>query len=143
MSRKKGKRISPITAVIANKNSVDNIVRQKTRSSVPNAGSNPSSLKPLNEDEVRVFEDLDPENSGSENLPELSEKVNTLFQSAYHGSPHRFANFSLDAIGTGEDAQAHGWGCILLKTGKWQMITGSGSAGGEVEGSSLKLIFLT
>lgn len=33
---------------------------------------------------------------------------NTLFQSAYHGTPHRFDTFSLDAIGTGEGAQAHG-----------------------------------
>ena len=32
------------------------------------------------------------------------------FQSAYHGTPHRFEEFSLDAIGTGEGAQAHGWG---------------------------------
>lgn len=32
------------------------------------------------------------------------------FQSAYHGTPHRFDEFSLDAIGTGEGAQAHGWG---------------------------------
>lgn len=52
----------------------------------------------------------------------LTDKVNTrtfyqsanqnniLFQSAYHGTPHRFDEFSLDAIGTGEGAQAHGWG---------------------------------
>lgn len=32
------------------------------------------------------------------------------FQSAYHGSPHKFDEFSLDAIGTGEGNQAHGWG---------------------------------
>lgn len=31
-------------------------------------------------------------------------------QTAYHGTPHRFDEFSLDAIGTGEGAQAHGWG---------------------------------
>lgn len=28
----------------------------------------------------------------------------------YHGSPHDFDTFSLDAIGTGEGAQAYGWG---------------------------------
>lgn len=33
-----------------------------------------------------------------------------LFQSAYHGSPHRFEKFSLQKIGTGEGAQAYGWG---------------------------------
>lgn len=33
-----------------------------------------------------------------------------LYQSAYHGTPHKFDKFSLDAIGSGEGAQAHGWG---------------------------------
>lgn len=33
-----------------------------------------------------------------------------LFQSAYHGSPHNFDRFSTEAIGTGEGAQAFGWG---------------------------------
>lgn len=33
-----------------------------------------------------------------------------LFQSAYHGSPHIFDKFSLDKIGTGEGAQAYGYG---------------------------------
>ncbi|MBP7135993.1 MAG: hypothetical protein KBA57_06490 [Sphingomonadaceae bacterium] len=33
-----------------------------------------------------------------------------FFQSAYHGSPHIFDKFSLDKIGTGEGAQAFGWG---------------------------------
>lgn len=36
--------------------------------------------------------------------------INILFQSVYHGTPHKFDEFSLDAIGTGEGAQAHGWG---------------------------------
>ena len=31
-------------------------------------------------------------------------------QPAYHGSPHRFDKFTLDHIGTGEGAQAYGWG---------------------------------
>ncbi len=35
---------------------------------------------------------------------------NVLFQPAYHGTPHKFDEFSLEAIGTGEGAQAHGWG---------------------------------
>lgn len=37
------------------------------------------------------------------------------FQSAYHGSPHKFDEFSLDAIGTGEGAQAHGWGLYFAE----------------------------
>ena len=32
------------------------------------------------------------------------------YQSAYHGTPHSFEKFDLGAIGTGEGAQAHGWG---------------------------------
>lgn len=31
-------------------------------------------------------------------------------QSAFHGTPHTFDRFSLEAIGTGEGAQAYGWG---------------------------------
>jgi hypothetical protein len=33
-----------------------------------------------------------------------------LYQPAYHGSPHLFDKFSTDHIGTGEGAQAFGWG---------------------------------
>ena len=33
-----------------------------------------------------------------------------LFQTVYHGSPHNFENFSTENIGTGEGAQAFGWG---------------------------------
>lgn len=32
------------------------------------------------------------------------------FQRVWHGTPHRFERFSMDAIGTGEGAQAYGWG---------------------------------
>ncbi len=38
-----------------------------------------------------------------------------LFQAAFHGTPHRFDRFSLDAIGTGEGNQAHGWGLYFAK----------------------------
>lgn len=40
----------------------------------------------------------------------LDNNNNVYYQSAYHGTPHKFDEFSLDAIGTGEGAQAHGWG---------------------------------
>jgi len=36
--------------------------------------------------------------------------ANIYHQPAYHGSPHRFDKFTLDHIGTGEGAQAYGWG---------------------------------
>jgi hypothetical protein len=34
----------------------------------------------------------------------------TLFQAAYHGSPHRFDQFDSSHMGEGEGAQAYGWG---------------------------------
>jgi len=36
--------------------------------------------------------------------------VTELEQGAYHGSPHEFDRFSLQAIGSGEGAQSYGWG---------------------------------
>jgi len=38
-----------------------------------------------------------------------------FFQTAYHGSPYRFNQFSTDAIGTGEGAQTHGWGIYFAQ----------------------------
>lgn len=45
-------------------------------------------------------------------IQKLQQKLDDVkyYQSAYHGSPHKFDEFSLDAIGTGEGAQSHGWG---------------------------------
>ena len=40
---------------------------------------------------------------------------NVYAQSAWHGSPHDFVEFLLSAIGTGEGAQAHGWGLYLAE----------------------------
>ena len=39
-----------------------------------------------------------------------TDTANIYNQSAYHGTPHSFEQFDLGAIGTGEGAQAHGWG---------------------------------
>ncbi len=40
----------------------------------------------------------------------ITENGEVYNQSAYHGTPHSFERFDLGAIGTGEGAQAHGWG---------------------------------
>lgn len=48
------------------------------------------------------------ENGRQAALQQVGGKV--FFQSAYHGSPHLFDKFSTSAIGTGEGAQAFGWG---------------------------------
>lgn len=37
-------------------------------------------------------------------------EFDTRFRRVYHGSPHQFDAFSLNAVGTGEGAQAYGWG---------------------------------
>ena len=41
---------------------------------------------------------------------------NILMQSAFHGSPHRFDKFTLDHIGSGEGAQAYGWGLYFAES---------------------------
>jgi hypothetical protein len=42
-------------------------------------------------------------------VQEVADMV-AAFQRVWHGSPHRFDRFSLNAIGSGEGAQAYGWG---------------------------------
>lgn len=47
------------------------------------------------------------------------ETRNTIFfQTAWHGTPHDFEKFDLGAIGTGEGAQAHGWGLYFAANRK-------------------------
>lgn len=38
-----------------------------------------------------------------------------FYQSAWHGTPYDFREFLLEMIGTGEGAQAHGWGLYFAK----------------------------
>ena len=44
--------------------------------------------------------------------PDIHEK---FLQPAYHGSPHTFDKFSTEKIGTGEGAQAYGWGLYFAE----------------------------
>ena len=44
-----------------------------------------------------------------------SADANIYNQSAWHGSPHRFDEFDLGAIGGGEGAQVHGWGLYFAQ----------------------------
>ena len=43
---------------------------------------------------------------------------NVLHQSAFHGSPYEFDRFSTQKIGTGEGAQAYGWGLYFAEEEK-------------------------
>lgn len=51
-------------------------------------------------------------------LRKRREEMQGYYQSAFHGTPHRFEKFDLGAIGTGEGAQAHGWGLYFAKDKK-------------------------
>ena len=42
--------------------------------------------------------------------------MDRYLQTAWHGSPHEFDQFTTDAIGTGEGAQAYGWGLYFTDT---------------------------
>jgi len=44
--------------------------------------------------------------------------LDMLLQAAWHGSPYIFEKFDLGAIGTGEGAQAHGWGLYFAQDKK-------------------------
>lgn len=43
-------------------------------------------------------------------LGRIAAKARELYQAAFHGSPHKFDRFDLSKMGTGEGAQAYGWG---------------------------------
>lgn len=43
----------------------------------------------------------------------LSDLPNILEKKVFHGSPHKFDRFNLRSIGSGEGAQAYGWGIYL------------------------------
>lgn len=71
-------------------------------------------------------------------------KNKIYFQSAYHGAPRKFDRFSTEHIGSGEGAQAHGWGLYFaankeishgymerLSEGEWRY-KGKRLAGGEI-----------
>jgi len=42
--------------------------------------------------------------------PETDGQVDPTYMTAYHGTPHSFDRFDIGKIGTGEGAQAYGWG---------------------------------
>lgn len=65
-----------------------------------------------------TFGDISLNNIISDIQPKFKSKTinnKIYFQSAYHGTPHRFDEFSLNNIGTGEGAQAHGWGLYFTE----------------------------
>ena len=70
------------------------------------------------EDEDLEFVAFEPNQikSATENSGAFSaDDANIYHQSAWHGSPYDFREFLLEMIGTGEGAQAHGWGLYFAK----------------------------
>lgn len=64
----------------------------------------------------------------------------TLFQPAWHGSPHVFDRFSLHAIGNGEGAQSYGWGLYFSSTreiAEWYREKLAGQVGITLDGHEL------
>lgn len=62
-----------------------------------------------------------------------------LFQPAYHGTPHLFEKFSTDKIGTGEGAQAFGWGLYFASNkavASWYRSTLANRGGVAINGKS-------
>ena len=61
-----------------------------------------------------------------------------LGQTMFHGTPHKFSRFSMDAIGTGEGAQAFGHGLYfaenpgVAKSYRQSLAPGRGSAGPDI-----------
>lgn len=51
-------------------------------------------------------------------LRKRREEMQGYYQTAFHGSPHKFEKFDLGAIGTGEGNQAHGWGLYFAQNRK-------------------------
>lgn len=66
------------------------------------------TLAPVTYDEngdiIALSERFDP------NSDSVLRQSDPLYQVAYHGSPYKFDKFTLSHIGSGEGAQAHGWG---------------------------------
>lgn len=81
----------------------------------------PAVAEPLY-DALREAQKLEKSGKKPERLAELRQTIATLRQgvpeseftrleqAAFHGTPHSVDKFSLDKIGTGEGAQAYGWG---------------------------------
>lgn len=68
----------------------------------------PTPREALPEPEFRLT--AEPRRPKKAKQPSLLLDGEALFQPAYHGSPHLFEQFSLQKIGTGEGAQAYGYG---------------------------------
>jgi GNAT superfamily N-acetyltransferase len=59
---------------------------------------------------------FDPDFADSGNLLAQQQGVEALNQLVYHGSPYKFSKFDHSMMGSGEGAQAYGWGTYLAES---------------------------
>ncbi len=93
---------------------INNWIKQKASDAPQNPPLQPVPLKQTLKSRLGDNLASRPKNS----IAEKTAKNNgndTFYQGAYHGTPHRFDEFSLENIGTGEGAQAHGWGLYFAQ----------------------------
>ena len=101
-----GKRLVVLTAFQDNPARVENWIKEnKGAAFYQSAGGSPAYPSPKKGD-------LSALKSGSsgENIILHDAEGKTLNQPAWHGTPYHFDKFTLDHIGSGEGAQAFGWG---------------------------------
>ena len=59
---------------------------------------------------LKLLKELAEKKTLKQEKKDILDNNNIYYQLAYHGSPYSFDKFTLDHIGSGEGAQAHGWG---------------------------------
>ncbi|MHB8871060.1 MAG: hypothetical protein ACYC5G_01210 [Candidatus Doudnabacteria bacterium] len=72
----------------------------------------------------------------------LKQKAGIYFQAAWHGSPYQFDKFTTEKIGTGEGAQAFGWGLYFtdlkgIAEGYAEKLSEQGTANYTLDGKAL------
>ncbi len=103
ISKKRGHRLLPVTAYANRAQIIRGIIeKEKTLVLGPAISGQDTNIENDVIQGMSVLNETNISPNGSES--------NTLFQTAYHGTPHKFDEFSLEYIGEGEGAQAHGWG---------------------------------
>lgn len=69
-----------------------------------------------------------------------AQRVDPQFQPAWHGTPHKFDKFTTSKMGTGEGAQAYGWGLYFAgkkAVAEWYREKLSGSREATIDGYGL------
>lgn len=115
------------TAFFDNENGIDNwITKNGTSKDLMNLetekrGNAASMLTGHPSRTTDVADSLTPSVVRPLSFPIIQERIGIVNQkerfeqSAWHGTPHDFREFLLEMIGTGEGAQAHGWGLYFAK----------------------------